>query len=181
MNIQQTKLPELLILEPTCFQDVRGDFVKVFHRSTLSDAGLEHDFKESYYSTSKKDVIRGMHFQTPPEAHTKLVYVTRGKILDVVVDIRKNSPTYGEYITQEVSAENHLIMYIPIGFAHGFKSLEDGTSVTYLQTTMHSPENDAGIHIQSFGLDWGITDPIMSARDTSFPTLAEYQTPFLYS
>lgn len=178
MELKPTRLDGIYFIEPRHLQDERGSFIKSFHKDTFEKHGLATDFHETYYSTSKQGVIRGMHFQTPPAHHAKLVYVTRGSILDVIVDIRKGSPTYGEYVTQELSADNHMAVYIPVGFAHGFLSLEDDTSVTYLQTSMHSPENDAGIHALSFGFDWGVKDPIMSARDQGFPTLADYNSPF---
>lgn len=181
MNIVETKLAGVRIIEPRDLKDDRGAFIKVFHKETFEQNGMATDFKESYYSTSKKDVIRGMHFQTPPADHAKLVYVTCGKILDVVLDIRQDSPTFGEYITEELSAENHKVMYIPIGCAHGFLSLENDSSVTYMQTTMHAPDNDGGIRADSFGLDWGVATPIMSPRDQALPTLAEFKTPFRYN
>ncbi len=181
MNIIKTNLKGVCIIEPKAFQDDRGGFVKVFHKDTFIQEGMEFDFKESYYSTSRKDVIRGMHFQTPPADHAKVVYVTKGCILDVVLDIREDSPTYGQHITAELSADNHKIMYIPVGCAHGFLSLEDDSSVTYMQTSIHTPANDAGIHINSFGMDWGVRNPILSARDEAFPALAEFKTPFRYN
>ncbi|MCC2631400.1 MAG: dTDP-4-dehydrorhamnose 3,5-epimerase [Patescibacteria group bacterium] len=178
MNIHRTDLEGIRVIEPPHFIDERGTFTKTFHKEAFEKESLGTDFQESYYSTSKKNVIRGMHFQSPPQDHAKLVYVTRGSILDVVLDIRKNSPTYGKHLTFELSAENHKAIYIPSGFAHGFLSLEDGTAVTYLQTTMHSPEHDKGIHAHSFGLQWDISKPIMSERDLSFPHFEEFQTPF---
>ncbi len=121
-----------------------------------------------------------MHFQIPPAAHVKLVYVTSGIILDVVLDIRKGSPTYGKYISAELSEKNRKMMYIPIGCAHGFLSLKNNSCVIYLQTTMYSKDNDAGIHIDSFGMDWGVSSPIMSTRDQAFPALQEFKTPFKF-
>lgn len=180
MKITETLLAGVYIIEPDVFHDERGDFVKLFQKETFLDSKLECDFIESYYSISKKNVIRGMHFQTPPADHTKLVYVTSGKIMDVVVDIRAGSPSYGTYASTELSSENHKLLYIPSGFAHGFRSLQKNSCVVYSQTSKHALENDKGINIYSFGMDWGIKKPIVSARDQAFPNLNDFKSPFIY-
>lgn len=178
MKIHPTKLAGVFIIENDNFHDERGSFVKVFHEDIFTSYGLESSFKESFYSVSKKDVIRGMHFHLPPKDHTKLVYVTHGALIDVVLDIRENSKTYGEYVTTKLTSDNNTMVYIPTGFAHGFLSLENDTCMTYLQTGVYSKEHDAGIEVNSFGFDWGIKKPILSLRDTTFPTLKEFKTPF---
>jgi dTDP-4-dehydrorhamnose 3,5-epimerase len=178
MNFVQTKLEGVWLIEPREICDDRGAFIKVLHKSTFEQHGLAAVFVESYYSTSKKDVIRGMHFQIPPMDHVKLVYVTHGSILDVVLDIREGSPTYGDYITEELSTKNRRIMYIPKGCAHGFLSLEDDSNVTYLQTTMYAPDQDSGIRVDSFGMKWDVSEPIISVRDQAFSPLADFKTPF---
>jgi len=180
MKIMPTKFYGVYCIEPKDFQDERGAFVKVFHRETWLAQQLKFELAESYYSISKKNVIRGMHFQAPPTDHTKLVYVTYGRIMDVILDIRAGSPTYGQSISLELSRDNHKIMYIAPGFAHGFLSLVDDSAITYLQTTMHSPEHDQGIHVSSFEMDWGVANPIMSKRDQGFPGLDTFKTPFTY-
>lgn len=180
MKTEQTALAGVYIVHQDLFEDERGTFTKIFNSDVFDAAGLTANFRESYYSVSKKDVIRGMHFQIPPNDHTKLVYVTNGVITDVVLDIRKGSPTYGQFISIELSAENRKMTYIPPGFAHGFLSLQDGTSVTYLQTTVHSPDHDRGVHVNSFNMAWAVAAPIMSQRDQSFPSLKDFQTPFHY-
>lgn len=180
MKAGKTTLSGVYLIQTDVFADDRGDFAKIFNHDAFAQAGLTSDFRESYYSVSKKNVIRGMHFQVPPMDHTKLVYVTSGSITDVVLDIREGSPTYGQYFSAELSAKNRHLMYIPPGFAHGFLSLQDGSSVTYLQTTTHSPDHDRGIHVDSFGMTWGIENPILSQRDQSFPSLKDFQTPFTY-
>lgn len=180
MNIIPTKFDGVYIIEPKNFQDERGSFVKIFHQDSWLEQRLRFELAESYYSVSRKNVIRGMHFQIPPTDHTKLVYVTNGTILDVVLDIRASSPSYGQSISLEVSAVNHKIMYIPPGFAHGFLALTDNACVTYLQTTMHSPDYDQGVRFDSFGFDWGVAHPIMSSRDQSFPKLSDFTSPFIY-
>ena len=179
MEFMQTKIEGLYLIKPKIFEDSRGKFVKTFHAETFEAHGLKYNFKESYYSTSQKNVLRGMHFQTPPEDHEKMVYVSRGAILDVVVDIRKSSPTYGEHISQKLTEDNGYIFYIPKGCAHGFLSLEDNTNVTYMQTSMYAPNNDGGIHPHSLGFDWGVDDIIVSDRDLTFPNLSEFSTPFI--
>lgn len=181
MTITPTKFDGVYIIEPKDWQDERGAFVKIFHQASWLEQRLNFELAESYYSVSKKNVIRGMHFQTPPVDHTKLVYVTNGTILDVVLDIRAGSPTYGQSISSEVSAVNHKIMYIPPGFAHGFLALTDKACVTYLQTTMHSPDHDQGVRFDSFGFDWDVVHPIMSSRDQQFPMLTDFKTPFTYT
>jgi dTDP-4-dehydrorhamnose 3,5-epimerase len=180
MKISSTKLQGIAIIETLIAQDPRGDFMKVFHKETFEQQGLDTSFEESYYSTSKKDVIRGMHFQTPPEDHAKVVYVTSGEIVDVVLDIRKGSPTFGQFETFELNDVNRKAIYIPSGFAHGFISLRDNTAVTYLQTTMRSAQNEGGIRFDSFGMNWGVVQPILSVRDQQFPTWKEFSSPFAY-
>ena len=135
MKIINTAIKGLKILEPRIFEDSRGKFIKTFTNDFFQENGLDIDIKETYYSISHKDVIRGMHFQTPPYEHIKLVYVPAGKIMDVVLDIRKNSPTFGGFFSCELSSDNGKVLIIPKGLAHGFKSLEDNTNVTYMQTS----------------------------------------------
>ncbi|MFZ5374582.1 MAG: dTDP-4-dehydrorhamnose 3,5-epimerase family protein [Campylobacterota bacterium] len=180
VKLLDTPIDGLKILEPRLFEDVRGRFVKTFSDSFFRENGLNIEIRESYYSVSHRNVIRGMHFQTPPHDHIKLVYVPRGRITDVVLDIRKNSPTYGEYYALELSGENGRVLVIPKGLAHGFKSLQDDTNVTYLQTSVYAPDHDAGIHYASFGFDWECPDPRLSQRDLSFPRLDHFETPFTY-
>ncbi|MCT7489209.1 dTDP-4-dehydrorhamnose 3,5-epimerase family protein [Aliarcobacter cryaerophilus] len=180
MNIIDTKIQGLKILEPKIFEDSRGKFIKTFTNDFFIENNLDINIKETYYSISHKDVIRGMHFQTPPYEHIKLVYVPAGKIIDVVLDIRKNSSTFREYFSCELSSENGKVLIIPKGLAHGFKSLEDNTNVTYMQTSCYVPNNDCGIRYDSFEFDWECISPKLSDRDKSFPTLKEFDTPFIF-
>lgn len=181
MKIIATKLDGVYVIEPAVHEDGRGKFVKIFHHDTFLKNGLPIEFAESSYSVSAKNVIRGMHFQAPPRDHGKLIYVTSGAILDVALDVRKGSPTYGEYESVELSGENHRAIYIPSGFAHGFLSLRDNSCLTYMQTTMYSPESEAGIRFDSFGMDWSVSNPIVSDRDQDLPPLEEFETPFVYN
>ena len=119
-----------------------------------------------------------MHFQTPPHHHAKIVYCPQGAILDVIVDMRKDSPTYGHYYAHELSAENHKAYYIPEGFAHGFKSLTDDAITYYLVSSEYSQPNDTGIRYDSIGFDWCIDKPVISQRDLSFPAMKDFHSPF---
>jgi dTDP-4-dehydrorhamnose 3,5-epimerase/CDP-3, 6-dideoxy-D-glycero-D-glycero-4-hexulose-5-epimerase len=179
MKIVDTPIKGLKILEPKIFEDIRGKFIKTFNAEFFKENNLNIDIKETYYSISHKDVIRGMHFQTPPYDHIKLVYVPYGSILDVVLDIRKDSSTYGKSFSINLSSENGKILIIPKGLAHGFKSLEDNTNVTYMQTTIYAPNNDGGIKYDTFGFDWDCSNPKLSDRDLSFESFDEYITPFV--
>jgi len=179
MEFITTKIDGLYLIKPRILGDSRGKFVKTFHAQSFEEHGLKYNFQESYYSTSQKDVLRGMHFQTPPHDHEKMVYVNAGAILDVVMDIRKNSSTYGQYVSQTLSEENGYIFYIPKGCAHGFLAIEANTNVTYMQTSMYAPNNDGGINPHSFGFDWGTTNPTTSERDLTFPDFKDFDTPFV--
>lgn len=174
----ETPFEGLFILETNNFQDERGGFQKLFNYDFFAENGLDTDFKEFYYSVNKKGVRRGMHFQIPPYDHVKVVYVSYGKILDVVVDIRKRSKTYGNCFSIVLDAQKGQYLYIPKGFAHGFLSLEDNTIVNYAQTSCYNKEFDSGIDQESIGFDWGVKKPIVSGRDLLFPNLKEYSSPF---
>lgn len=166
------------VIDLPAFFDDRGSFVKTFHDTTLKEHGIDFELKESYFSWSKKDVIRGMHFQLPPHHHAKIVFCPQGAILDVIVDLRKDSATYGQYYEQELSADNHKAYYIPKGFAHGFKALTDDAITYYLVSSEYSKEHDTGILYSSFGYDWNVNDPVISERDMSFPKLEDWKTVF---
>lgn len=178
MEIIKTPFEGLLVLQTVNFQDNRGGFQKLFNFDFFKENGLDCDFKELYYSVNKANVVRGMHFQTPPFDHTKVVYVSKGRIKDVVVDIRKNSKTYGKCFSIELDDQKGQYLYIPKGFAHGFVTLEDGSIVNYAQTTCYAKDNDCGIDAISIGFDWGIDNPIRSGRDLTFEKLNEFNSPF---
>lgn len=173
MIIEETFIQGLKLIHLKEFKDVRGGFIKVFNEEIFSENGLETNFKESYYSISAKNVIRGMHFQIPPSEHIKIVYLNQGSILDVILDIRKDSPTFGQYYKLNINTNIPILVYIPIGCAHGFLSLEDNTMVTYVQSTCYDNISDKGIKYDSFGLDWKTEKPILSERDLQFPVLSE--------
>jgi len=175
-----TKIPGVYIIENNLFQDNRGDFLKVFNKDIFEELNLESDFQEQFYSTSKKNVIRGMHFQKPPFDHAKLVYVTSGKILDVILDIRKGSPTFGKHIKIILSAENNRSVYIPKGCAHGFLSKIDNSIVTYNQTSGYHSNSDGGVNYNSFGFEWNINEPIVSEKDQNLSPFQKFDSPFIY-
>ena len=179
MEIETTEFKDLYILHNKLIFDDRGSFLKLFNCDFFSEHKLDTDFKEYYYSSSKKGVIRGMHFQIPPFHHTKLVYVSHGGIIDVVIDLRKSSTTYKKYFTIELNDKNGKYIYVPKGFAHGFLSLKQNTIVNYAQTSCYSKEHDNGILYNSFDFDWGLDVPIISERDLSFKELNNFNSPFI--
>lgn len=174
MKIERTILEGVYIINNFNASDDRGLFVKTFNKNLFLEFNLNFEIKESYFSISKKNVIRGMHFQLPPFDHEKLVFVPKGSIIDVVVDLRINSSTYKKYISIELSDKNKKSIFIPKGLAHGFKSLADDTITVYNVASEYNPEADAGIHYNSFSFDWGVQEPIISKRDTEFTGLSSF-------
>jgi len=165
-------------LVPKVFEDSRGKLVKTFHEDTFLELGLDTDFKEEYYSTSKKDILRGLHFQLPPFDHVKCVTCLHGKIFDVVVDLRRNSATYLKYFTIELNAEKGNMLYIPKGLAHGFLTLSEDAIFLNRTTTVYNPEAESGIKWNSIGLDWPIDNPILSTKDKNLIELSDFKSPF---
>jgi dTDP-4-dehydrorhamnose 3,5-epimerase len=174
MKIERTILEGVFIINNFNASDDRGLFVKTFNKNLFLELNLNFEIKESYFSVSKKNVIRGMHFQLPPFDHEKLVFVAKGSIIDVVLDLRKNSSTYKKYISVELSDKNRKSIYIPNGLAHGFKSMEDNTITVYNVTTEYDSKSDDGIKYDSFGFDWQSDLVIMSSRDREFMTLDRF-------
>jgi len=181
MKVIETKLPGCYELEPNVFKDERGLFVKTFHEEIFKERGLATEFAEEYYSFSHKGVLRGLHFQTPPMDHAKMVYCVSGKVKDVVLDLRVGSPTYGKYELFDLNSDKCNIIYIPTGMAHGFYVDSESALLMYKVTTIYSPENDSGILWSSAGIPWGDDTPIISNRDAGFPSLADFKSPFRYS
>lgn len=178
MIIEDTRIEGLKIINCNIMEDFRGSFLKTFNDKIFKSHVINFNIKETYYSVSHKDVIRGMHFQIPPHDHIKLVYVPAGIILDVVLDLRNGSPTYGETFSCELSAKNGKVILIPRGLAHGFKSLANNTITTYMQTSCYAPNHDCGIKYDSFNFDWSCVTPIISERDLSFDDLNIFNSPF---
>jgi len=178
MELIDTKLDGVYIIKNMVFEDQRGTFCKTFNSEIFSSNNLCNSFKESYYSISQKDVIRGMHFQLPPNDHHKLVYVPHGEVMDVILDLRKDSDTYGEYITVDLSEENRNSVYIPKGLAHGFKALKDDTITVYNVSTVYNENSDSGIRWNSFCLNWNVNNPIISEKDQNLTKFNNFDSPF---
>jgi dTDP-4-dehydrorhamnose 3,5-epimerase len=178
MNIIKTNIPEVLIIEPDVFGDVRGYFVETFRLDKLEDfLGFKVGFIQDNESKSGYGVLRGLHYQLAPASQTKLVRVINGKVLDVIVDIRKGSPTFGEHVAVELSEQNKRQVFVPRGFAHGFVVLEDETIFAYKVDNYYSPENDRGLFFDdaSLNIDWIVDKEQLqlSLKDTRQPTLAQ--------
>jgi dTDP-4-dehydrorhamnose 3,5-epimerase len=180
METFEIGLPGAFAVHARVATDARGSFVKTFHAPTYESLGLRTDWKEEYYSSSRRGVVRGMHFQTPPADHAKLVFCVSGSVTDVVVDLRRGSPTYGEHRSLDLSADNGIGLYIPSGCAHGFVSTSDLSTMYYKVTSVHSPEHDAGIAWDSFGFGWPVHDPLISERDRRHPRLDVFDSPFRF-
>ena len=179
MNLVSTNLDGCFVIEPNSFYDSRGLFNKTFNKDVFDKNGLCSEWVEEYYSISNKKVIRGLHFQLPPNDHCKLVYCTSGKVFDVVLDLRSNSNTFCQFFTIELSAEKKNQLYIPEGMAHGFCALEDHSTMIYKTSTVYSKDSDSGILWDSAGIEWPFSDHIISSRDKSFCKLKDFNSPFL--
>jgi dTDP-4-dehydrorhamnose 3,5-epimerase len=183
MNVSQTKLEGVLVIEPKKFGDERGFFSEVFRESILSDYGFDRAFiQDNHAFSQQKGVLRGLHYQSPPFAQDKLVRVTRGAILDVAVDIREGSPTYGEWVSEVISAENWKQILVPRGFAHGYVTLKENTEVLYKVTEYYAPQADKGLmwNDSTLAIDWqlGEMEPILSQKDKEHPLFNEFKTEF---
>jgi dTDP-4-dehydrorhamnose 3,5-epimerase len=180
IQFTQSKLRGCYILQFPLFEDARGHFVKTIQRSVFEERGLEGDFRECFYSTSLHNVLRGMHFQTPPSDHAKLVYCTAGSIYDVALDLRVGSPTYGEHEVYELSSDASNAVYLPRGIAHGFLVRQGPAVMVYHVTSEHDPAQDAGIRWDSFGAAWPTETPTVSTRDNEFESFQDFKSPFVY-
>lgn len=171
--------PVPVLIRPKVHLDHRGSFVKTWHPDLLAAHSVTMDFAEEFYSVSSRGVVRGMHFQSPPHAHDKLVYCVTGQILDVVLDLRKNLPTYGQSRSWELSEKNAHLLFIPAGFAHGFLALGERNAVVYKTSTVHCPDHDLGVRWDSFGFSWPESAPVISERDQGLPAFRDFSSPFL--
>ena len=180
MEIEKLERGGLLVVRPTVFEDDRGYFYESYNQEKYKALGEEFRFVQDNLSKSSKGVLRGLHFQNPPYAQGKLVSVLRGAVLDVVVDIRKNSATYGEHFGILLSEKNKTQFFIPPGFAHGFKTLEDDTIFSYKCTCGYNKSSEGSIrwNDKDLGIDWGITNPIVSEKDQIAPLFSELQSQF---
>lgn len=175
-----TEIEGLLILEPAVFKDSRGYFMEAYSKKAFQEIGLDMDFVQDNLSYSTKGILRGLHFQKPPYAQGKLVSVVKGHVLDVAVDIRKNSPTYGQHVMVHLSEENHKLFYIPPGFAHGFLVISEECYFSYKCTNFYGPGSEDGLmwNDPAFGIDWQATAPIVSEKDGYYKAFSEFVTPF---
>lgn len=182
MNIIKTPIEGLLIIEPRVFTDQRGYFVETYNEKRYFDAGITAQFVQDNQSCSTYGVVRGLHFQRPPYSQAKLVCCTRGRVLDVAVDLRKDSPTYGQWFSVELNEDNHRQFFIPKGFAHGFSVLSETAIFTYKCDDFYHPEADGGILLSdpALHIDWQIPEEqwIISEKDTKHPLLAVLDNPF---
>jgi len=181
-----TIFSDVAVIRPTVFEDNRGFFLETYNRDELADVEIVEEFVQDNISHSRKGVVRGLHYQAK-KAQGKLVRVLQGKIFDVVVDIRKGSKTYGQHIGIELSSDDPCMLYIPIGFAHGFMALADNTDVMYKVSDYYAPEYDAGIRWNDPDLyiswpleDYEIRDAIVSPKDAVLPMLKDIRSPFSY-
>ena len=180
MEIIPTAIPDVCIVKPKVFADDRGYFFESYSHQHFLAAGLDLNFVQDNESRSSKGVLRGLHFQNNPSAQGKLVRVMRGAVLDVAVDIRKNSPTYGKYVSIVLTGENKYMYWIPAGFAHGFLTLEDDTVFFYKCTNTYNKESEGSIRWNDpdLNIDWGIVDPILSEKDKISPLFKDFKSSF---
>lgn len=178
----KTEIPDVVIITPKVFEDNRGFFLESYKQSEFAQNGINESFSQDNHSKSTRGVLRGLHYQKDPEAQGKLVRCIQGEILDVAVDIRKNSPTFGKWVGEILSEENKKMLYIPAGFAHGFLVLSDMAEILYKSTNEYSPENDRGIlwNDPEININWNIDNPIVSEKDQKQPLLKNADINFIY-
>lgn len=173
-----TDIPGCFLFQSRVSKDQRGSFSKIYSQQIFREMGLDIPVSEVFYSVSNKGVVRGMHFQVPPFDQGKIVSCLAGTVLDVVLDLRKKSPTFGKSIGMELSGENETTIFVPKGCAHGFYAFEDRTIVSYVVETHHHKDADRGILWNSFGYEWPSDKVILSERDQQFPPLQDFISPF---
>jgi len=180
MQVIETGIQGLVILQPKVFKDARGYFLESYNQVSLKALGVDAEFVQDNQSMSNKGTIRGLHFQKPPHAQGKLVRVIKGAVLDVVVDIRKSSSTYGRTYSIELSEENFTQFYIPPGFAHGFEVLKDETIFVYKCTDVYHPELEGGLpwNDADLAIQWHTQTPILSDKDQKYSVFSTFESPF---
>lgn len=177
-KVKNCKIKGILEIEPVKFQDSRGENIKPFHKNQMNKIGIECDFMEDLMVKSKKGVIRGLHFQSSPFTQAKLIYCAKGSIFDVALDIRKESPTYGEYISFILDSTKNNMIYIPEGFAHGYQALEEDTVVIYKMTSIYSKKHENGIKWDTVNVEWPIKKVIVSDKDNILVEFEKFISPF---
>ena len=180
MNITKTDIQGLIIIEPQIFKDSRGAFFESWNAKKIKQLGINEDFVQDNQSVSSKGVLRGLHFQNPPYAQAKLVRVIKGSVLDVAVDLRKNSPTYGKHVSVILSEQNNKSFFIPKGFAHGFLSLEDNTVFNYKCSDYYNKESEGSLlwNDEDLKIDWQIDNPLVSEKDLQADLFKNFKTKF---
>ena len=179
-EFKESNLPGCFEIFPRVFEDQRGKFIKIYHQEIFREQGLNIAWQEEYYSTSYQGVLRGLHFQFPPHDHAKIVYCTFGEVMDVVVDIRKGSPAYSKHSIINLNASKGNMVYIPRGMAHGFYTLSETATLHYIVETIYAPKHDTGILWNSAGIDWPVSNPVLSERDLKFSKLSRFESPFVF-
>lgn len=181
MELVKTTIDGLLIIKPDVFKDERGYFFESYNKERFAKAGLNMDFVQDNESKSDKGVLRGLHFQKPPFAQGKLVRVIKGSVMDVAVDLRKDSPTYGKWESVVLTEDNKLQFWIPEGFAHGFVALEDNTIFNYKCTNVYNKESEGSIlwNDPDININWSIDNPILSEKDKISPLFKNFESPFI--
>ena len=182
MQIEKTTLPDVLLVTPRRFGDDRGWFSETWNQAAFAEAGCETGFVQDNHSFSASaETVRGLHYQAPPHAQDKLVRCTRGEILDVAVDARVGSPSYGHWISVRLSAQNGQQLFVPKGFLHGFATLVPDCEVQYKVTDIYAPDCDGSVRWDSLGIDWQIGDEAtLSAKDVAAPRFEDWQSPFIW-
>jgi len=182
MNIIPTSIEGLVIIEPKVWRDDRGYFYESYNKKAFSAAGIDVDFVQDNQSFSQKGTLRGLHGQADPHAQGKLVRAIQGRVIDVAVDIRKGSPTYGQHVSVELSADNFRMFWVPPGFLHGFVTLEDNTIFAYKVTNLYNKESEIGVawNDADLNIDWGIKpeEAILSEKDKALPAFKDFVSPF---
>lgn len=179
MLIEETPIRDCFLIRSDRKNDHRGWFEKSYQRSIIEKYSSSFTVKEIYTTSSKKHVLRGMHFQKPPHDHKKIVFCLSGSVIDVFLDLRKISPTFGQYQSIEIGQASEFVgVILPPGIAHGFLSQEDNTLLSYHVSTEYKVDHDTGIHWKTFGFNWPTDNPIVSERDENFKCLKDYESPF---
>ena len=181
-SFRRLEIPDVLLITPNIFEDERGFFMETYKLSEFKKLGVEYNFVQENFAKSKKNVLRGLHYQLEPKSQGKLVRCVRGKVWDVAVDIRKGSPWYGKWVKVELSEENKNILWVPRGFAHGYVSVEEDSEILYLTTEEYSPQFERGIlwNDPTLKIDWGVDSPIVSQKDGKLPLLEKTENNFVY-
>lgn len=182
MKIEETSLTNVKLIKPKVYGDQRGHFLEAYRQDLFKKYGIELEFVQDNISTSKKNTLRGLHYQLPPASQAKLIMVVQGKILDVAVDLRENSPTFGESFSTELSSENRHMLLVPTGFAHGFSVLSDEATIYYKCNDYYNKELERGVRWNDpkLNIDWKVDDPILSEKDKEQPLLKELDSKDLF-